>query len=204
VEIAPAAARVELDKLTADGTIKKFTVAGVYVNYFYSSLPFSGSTALSTLLDGGNTASHYVSTANPGGSAPDYTTLTSVWDEPATASSAGVAELASSEVFAYNLLVPNTTNYFPHIVIKLTDVFMPDLSATDDNPYTGTWFLTIGGVKDGTGAVYLEKANVYHIADLAFSLGDLGPIPEPGVSKQVYVDVTVKAWTVQTVTPVLK
>jgi hypothetical protein len=118
----------------------------------------------------------------------------------------------SGSVYAYNLLAPKPVvgqRYFPHVVIKITDV---EAKADGDKTQyeNATWWLTIKDVYDTretsnpteTDYLSFEGGKVYQVANVPFSLGQLSPTPEPG-DRQVTVSVTVKEWIPVPVAPVL-
>jgi hypothetical protein len=208
VQVAPAAGRVELARVSAADEITSFTVTGVYVNYYYDVLGVNGKDLGSTITRFENNGS---TGANYAGASAKYTGKPALYDEPSAANSvSGAVTFGTGKALAYNLLAPNFTpsfvtppdKYFPHLVLKITNVVPKDgtLSAT----YAGkTWFITVTSVAlaaDLTAPLAFEAGKVYNIGDLFFGLGDLADKPEPDV-KKVRVKVTVKSWELVNVVP---
>jgi hypothetical protein len=208
VQVSPAAGRVELAKVSVADEIASFTVAGVYVNYYYDVLGVNGKDLGSGITNFENNGS---TEANYAGTSAKYTGKPALHDEPSSANSvSGAVTFGAGKSLAYNLLAPNFTpsfvtspdKYFPHLVLKITNVVPKDgtLSAT----YTGkTWYITVTSVAlaaDLTAPLAFEAGKVYNIGDLSFGLGDLTDKPEPDV-KKVRVKVTVKTWEQVNVVP---
>jgi hypothetical protein len=201
VPVAPAAGRIEIAQISGSSDFASFKVAGVYVNKYYNQLGINGKVLPGTTLeDNLSVPGNYVST----GGTYNNTAAGMLYNEPAsayTSVSNVVKDFGSANnVLAYNLLPVNTAGYFPHLVIKLTDIV---LDPTDGVTFAGTWFLTITGVAmAATPADHLDflAGNVYRIADLAFTPGDLTKEPELA-TRDVTVEVEVLNWQIVNVNP---
>jgi hypothetical protein len=208
VTIFPVAGRLEIEKITASAEITSFNVAGVYISEYYPTLAIDGTIGSYLPFSHGPDETKYV--ANAGGS--NYTTAFSgiIFDEGTWSSASQVAQPASSNVWAYNLLAPalgSGQHYFPHVVIKIENIIVAN--PTINAAYQGkTWFLTIANVYLSTDIstktpLDFEKSNIYNISNVAFSLSDLGDVPEL-TTKTVSVEVEVQEWTKNDVLPILQ
>jgi hypothetical protein len=205
VALDPVAGRLEIAKISADvSEIVSFKVTGVFVNQYYASLPVNGTVASGVLpVDNLSTVGNYALNAGTYLVASHHVFF-DVDDYSSTGTPPAATPLVSTKVWAYNLLAPALAGYFPHVVIKITNIDVVD-DATNGAYENGTWYLTIANVQvNGTGA-YLPflKGNIYRLEDVAFTLSDLGSVPEL-TTKKVTVAVSVTAWAPQTVTPVLQ
>jgi hypothetical protein len=205
VALVPIAGRVEITKFSTDILeITGFDVTGVFVNNYYPALAIDGTIGTSAITDNGSTVGNYVS-GSTSYQAIDLEKLFNVGTYSAVSQEA--TPPTSGDVWAYNLLAPalgTGQHYFPHIVIKIENITVAD---PVNAAFAGgtTWYLTIANVQvNGTGA-YLDfvKGNIYRLEEVAFTLSDLGSLPEL-TTKKVTVAVSVTAWAGQTVTPVLQ
>jgi hypothetical protein len=213
VDVFPVAGRLEIGKITGNSTeIASFTVKGIYINNYYHSLGIDG-----TVLDeddlknnGSASATYAPSVSTP---APYPTDDNGVYFDATLSSNSndGVVTPGTGQAWAYNLLAPKNpaARYFPHVVIELTSITFKAGYTAPDAYKSGSWYLTIKEVyktnvttPGETDYLTFTKGNIYQIADVPFSLGQLAATPEPG-DKQVTVKVTVKAWEAVPVKPVI-
>lgn len=212
IEISPVAGRIEIGAITtSDSRIASFKVANIFVNNYYATSPIGGAVASAILVNNGSDGDDYVYAST--GDAY-FGLVNSLYDVVATTSTSKVVK-PTSGYWAYNLPAPtiaSPSKYFPHIIIKITDVTVTDQGA-DGGYENKTWYLTVGdvvleSVTNPTASDYLvfTKGNVYTFdttTGINFTLDDLHEDPEPAAIKLV-AKVTIKAWVQQEVKPILK
>jgi hypothetical protein len=206
VDLFPVAGRLEIAKITASSEITSFDVTGVFVNNYYPTLATDGTKDNYSISRHGSAPTSYTS---GGYYAAAFSGI--LFDEETYSSNGSLeAKSASSNLWAYNLLAPallGTEDYFPHVVIKIDNIVVQDPS-TNAAYEDGEWFLTIANVYLSTDIstktpLDFEKSNIYHIPNVAFTLSDLGDVPEL-TTKAVTVEVDVKKWGKKEVLPILQ
>lgn len=230
VTVSLLASRVEIASIAMDKTdatgVASFEVKNIFVNYFYPSTTFLGTTTALSPVNNLSILTNYDIVGTGDYAAGKYVTadegmLYDVVDDESeedtpVVNREGVVPTGGA-VWGYNLLPLAAGSYFPHIVIEISDIDIVDDTSDNfkkyedqadyaSNPYATpeipTFYLTITGVVDGSTILDLVKGNVYHIDEIFFSLNDLSPVPEPS-DKNVRCEVKVTKWVAQTVTPIL-
>jgi hypothetical protein len=187
-ELVPVASRIEITKVTADpaGMVSAFTVTDILINHYYPSRTLVGGDGLAKVAYTKDDDYTY------GTAGDNYYGLSGILYDNVNKAATNVsgtmtATPASSKVWAYNLPVPAvTTDYFPHIVLKLTGV-----TTTGDGAVSNvTKYLTVKSAsKVGEGKLEFTKGKIYTIANLSFTKSDLSDTPEP---EEIYLTVTVE------------
>jgi hypothetical protein len=190
-QVSPVAARIEITKISAlEEKVATFKLAGIYVNAYYPARDFSGGDGVAVKNNGQDDTKYAVSSEYNGLSGilcDEYTTVLT----PSIGT--GVVSIApSSNIWAYNLTVPKTTaHYFPHLVLKLTEV-SSGTKATNSIS-NETKFLTVKNVVDNSGILKFTKGNIYRIANIVFTDTDLYDDPEPLLGT-LAVEATLVPW----------
>jgi hypothetical protein len=211
VTIEPVISRIELGKVTGSEEIAGFTVAGVYVDDWYSEFTFGGSYAGDLYVQG--TEKVFPSTAAV--TAGFTTFLGDAADEEGEwdATSADATDLATNPFFAIpaeDMVWANNVNAgnLPRLIIKLTDVvFLVDedldpLTDPTEQPQEDDLYLTVTGYTVNSTAIStFEAGNIYSIgggvdgSGITFGPGDTSLEPNTGeVTLEVNVDI--KEWVV--------
>lgn len=197
-EIAPIAARVEIEKLTAGGVITGYKIEGIFINNYYVEQAVDGTIGTGVIENNGSDVTIYVGTYNA--ALHDYwTTPTSL----GTTTDDVTYTAGTNKVWAYNVLAPSDAlddkSAVPHIVIRLSSITTsaggPDFSGT-------TQYLTVKGYKNGGADVTkFQGGYSYLLEDIAFDEDDLKPQPEIEPIS-VNVKITAIPWNQVVVTPV--
>jgi hypothetical protein len=214
VEVAPVAGRIEIDKITARAEeVTTFNVTGVFINYYYHTTTINGTFVAGDFVNNGPTVANYAPVGSGGtyplpvGALYDVTTVNSSTGSLLPAPVAPVVEQTLDNVWAYNVLAPARTGYFPHIVIKINITAVANVAYAafvgQDYYLTITNVVAAGTVNpDADDYLDFTKGKIYTIDNISFSLGDLSTTPEPA-EKKVTVTVTVLPWVTTPVDPVL-
>ncbi|MCD8176159.1 MAG: hypothetical protein LUE98_01515 [Tannerellaceae bacterium] len=204
--IEPIIARMEIDKITAEGDIDGFKLEGIYINNFYTKMSVIGTTDLLDLVHNGTTLAdreNYQQETTPPGK---YLTAWKkyLFDDVLTASTNLISHEPDNETWAYNVFANGTA--VPHIILHFTGVEIngsPRINVSLDGPSGGsnngvayltiTGYLTKGTQKDQP----ILGGNVYELQNIIFDEDDLTDYPyEEDDKEAVYVEVSVTPWNV--------
>ena len=197
VEIAlvPSAARLEFEGigLKAGSVITEYTIANIYLDYFYPQFTGAGTAAGTMLMSA---------------TAADITGRTGYdWAKDIIGQLVDTPDLGNADhtagtnkVWAYQV-APGAT---PRIIIHLTGIsYKPNVSDPEET-LDGDRFVTVAGWNDDQNALITAfvKGNVYHAENILFDIDDLKRNPNPG-DIDLYVKVTSTPWNINIVTPVI-
>lgn len=196
VEIAltPSASRIEFEGigLKTGSVITEYTVANVYLDYFYPQFTGAGTAAGTMLMSA--TASELTSRSG-------YDWAKDAIGSAVSSPSIGSADVTAGtdKVWAYQV-APGAT---PRIIIQVSGIkyqFPSEAEQTLD----GDRFVTVSGWNDDTTTLIAAfvKGNVYHAENILFDFDDLKRNPNPG-DIDLYVKVTSTPWVINLVTPVI-
>ncbi len=201
ITIAPLMSRLEIGPISAQpveegtvtpGDVVSFTVSGIYLNYFYTTMNLHGATSF--FYD------------NP---EKDYTSLnsnyatTKMFDIPGAASVGGTASPAAGDVWAYQFIAPY---FLPHIIVEMNDIVYSDgeggtTATSPRNHASGTQYLTIQSynhASDGTAMANALPAHVYKISRLEFDADNLSDNPYE-VRQLILATLEVAAWSAEAI-----
>lgn len=191
VEIAPAIARLEISKIIETGTgISGFKLEGIYIDGHAVNFNIGGGydkTATDTNIKDGIYSigvDHTQLTGYP----TDFCDVQQI-----TATSQGsdyeAVPATASKIWAYQLAAGAD---LPKIVVKLSDV----------DGVAGTKYVTVTKYKVGDSEYTskLAPGTVYKIDNITFEVSNTAEVPN-ATEKEVDVTVTVKGWTVVSLTP---
>jgi len=199
ISLSTNVSRIQIKGITFEGDISG-TVAGIFVNGYFPTMPLNGTSVAGTLVSSGSVESEYDENGTVAGKFPaDLKTY--VFDEVSTGFSAqtGVEDVVTptttNGVWGYNLFASPT----PQVIIKLTDVLV------DGTPLAKDQFITINGFKDTATdqpIINLAGGMIYTINTdkLVVKFENMSIIP--GVTP-IHVEVTVNPvrWEETEVTP---
>ncbi len=191
VIISPVVARIEIERITYEGNFMSFELEGIYINYYYATMPLGLDTDGFAVTNNGSNTDLY--DRNSGDYAyEDYSTL----DDPIRQNgTVGSVFTPSNGVWAYQVF--GNSDPVPHIILKLTGV------VDGDGNYVGDRYVTVTGFMNGnTPVTTFARNTIYKIEDLAFNDSDTSLIPEPDTIN-LWVHVSVAPWITVIVTPVI-
>jgi hypothetical protein len=213
VELAATAigTRIQLSKVTSKPTndniiITAFSVKGVYINFYHTSIQLDGSTLspTATVNNGSDEDLNYLSTPSAyaaGGAAEKLANL-GTWVATSVTGGAS-ANPGGSDYWVYNLIPYGGV---PHLLVNLDGIkFSTDGGTTIHELATDKW-LTVKGYNSAPDTKVEEflKSNIYTIGGegLVFDYNNLTDDPE-SVRASISATVTVTEWKDNAVTPVL-
>lgn len=197
VEIAliPSVARLEFEGigLKTATVITGYTIAGIYLDYFYPQFTAAGTAAGTMLMS---------ATADDITGRTGYDWAKEMSSEVVLTPDPGNPDMiaGSGKVWAYQV-APGAT---PRIIIRVTDVkYKPNVSDPEET-LDGDRFITVAGWNNDSGSLIgaFVKGNVYHAENILFDIDDLKRNPNPG-EIDLYVKVTSTPWNINLVTPVI-
>lgn len=176
VSISPAMSRLELPKigLTAEATVKSYTVTGIYIDRVFESFTPKGDKGTGTQVD----IKQDIANA----------TIAYYKDENNTSSVSGIVVPGTDKAWAYQIPAGDT----PNIIIRVNNVVMTDGSFFDGADGAKPYYIT--AKLDGT----VVRASIYPMADgILFSEANLHPEPNPDLTgAEINVKITPVAWII--------
>lgn len=191
VTIAPALARIEIAGVECTTATTGFTVAAIYLDGYATTLTMGGgydqtateANVVAGIFNAGKEESNLPMASN------------SFADVANVVAASNVAKPDGSKKWAYQIAAGAP---LPRIIVKLIGI-------TDD---TQTRYITVGSYKLGTTPYgdLLKAGSVYTISNIPFARSTVdNPLPEtPNASdRDVSVSVSIQAWNVVALSPVL-
>jgi hypothetical protein len=187
VELTPIVSRIQIKKVSFDGTIASFKLEGIYIDNFYPQMTIGGDFTNITMQKAGNKETFAAAQA-------PYAT-TNLYDE----SSEGLVQhpfATNSQVYGYQIFPTNgglTT--VPYIILKISGITTTS-NATRNFP-DGTYYVAVKAYKEaGTSAAPVTSflpGNIYTVEDIVVSEKNIVTDPTKSLIN-VTVGVTVKQW----------
>lgn len=192
IYFAPGVARLEIGSIVGMGSIDKFTIAGIFMDNFYTQSPVNG-TIRTELWTGGTEpnsfelgAHHFTETSNnalfdlpnlAGNAANNRTVYPRPGEDSTWVDRHGVMHTRSF-VWGYQLFAQTNPNLpatpMPRLILRLRDVRL--LGETE--PLADYRFVTIREFIDNcTPFQGMRAGEVYHVPAVVFDEHDLGLIP---------------------------
>ncbi len=182
VSIKPVISRVELESVKGGADITAFTVAGVYLDGYYSSFTWGGSRAGQKFTQG--TSTTFTGLGDVGPWLTTGTTAPNLVATPDNTSTPAVTERWAHNVAAEAL---------PMFIIHLTGVTS---SASGD--FTGNQYLTMSKYNGlGAGVTTFQRGKIYRLSDLTFTSENLDVKPNPS-GLTLTAKVEIDEWVVVT------
>ena len=183
IYLAPTVARFEIAQITGTGSIAQFTVAGIFVDNFYSEARVNGNIITTSLVNGVNSAD-FVAGAGYFNDSPNY----ALFDTPILTGTRGsnlasVRPTTNNYVWSYQLFAQNNptapATRLPRIVIRLSGVRLLNEmggmeAALPDYRYVTVRHFYENGVRLPENSA--RAGNVYRTS-VVFDESDLGLIP---------------------------
>lgn len=198
IDLVPLIARLEISDIQSTGNISSFTVDGIFMDHYYSQVSLSGQLDDADFVRNGANPKVFVydTPAYPA----DNEDITYDWLTSGGSVDRVVVPQSYYNVWGYNVLTGGSSCEPPRIILRLSDI-----EIEGEDPIEGPKFLTITGFKDkGNNPIdYFEAGKVYYIepGKLVFDETYLTDFPNPDISIDVEVTVTLPTWTVVDVEP---
>lgn len=195
-EVKAIGSRIQIGAITGGETVKSFKIAGIWVNNFFSKMPYSQTLAAADLVNNKDVESKYDNITYGGyiAALADFTSFGSLktWKP---------VNNDVTKFWAYNVFPNNGfgRTELPHIIVKLTD-----LVDVNDGAH-GTKWITVKGYADNNIAIENILPGVSYTFDAAtgglkFEIDDVKEKPEMGAIIG-NVKITTIPWTDKVVTP---
>ena len=198
IDLVPLIARLEISDIQSTGNISSFTVDGIFMDHYYSQVSLSGQLDDADFVRNGANPKVFVydTPAYPA----DNEDITYDWLTSGGSVDGVVVPQSYYNVWGYNVLTGYSSCEPPRIILRLSNI-----EIEGEDPIEGPKFLTITGFKDkGNNPIdYFEAGKVYYIepGKLVFDETYLTDFPNPDISIDVEVTVTLPTWTVVDVEP---
>lgn len=198
IDIQPAAARIEIDQISAKtGTpheLSSFDLSGIFINKTF--------TKFGSLTNVVGTADVDHTTPTDFDANGVFTTTHSAFCDILTGKgkAAYVPTKSSATTWAY-YVAPAAT---PSVILKI-DNAIEKAAANNGVTYGANQYITITKFQDAQGKAIttFDPAKVYHIDNIAFDGNNLAPLPNTPSVVDVIATVTIKPWTEAKTTVVL-
>jgi len=193
ITLTPIVSRIQIAKISKDGTISSFDLAGIYIDNFYQEMTIGG--ALTTPIKaavGKVTDFNLSTTAAP----TPYKENGQLFDE--VKSPLTTLDLApSGKVYGYQFFPTSTgLSTVPYIILKLTNV----VGTTRTFP-NSAYYVAVKAYKDGsTSFASFEPGKIYTIANIPVSENNLVTDPTQNLIN-VTVNVTIAPWSEKALNP---
>ncbi len=191
VKLQPLYSRLELHKITGLNRVK-YTVAGVYVDSYYSRFTMMGEGSGEVWNQGQDT--DFTAASAKGNTGEDNIGDVATGDEWRAVEN--IATPSGSNVWAYHMASAG----LPRLIIHLTNVSYLVLDPENpgvyiEEPMDGDRYITVSGYSSESTewADKFERGRIYKVMDLVFDETDIGPTPNP-TELELIVKIEVLPW----------